>query len=87
MYRPNYKLNFRNHDFTTFHKNSFHIQGRLYSACRGVRNSWLVDAVIFNSANVVRLADSARQAALWQHSKDKVTKKIWNLEKKNTISL
>ena len=43
----------------------------------------LFDAVIFNSAFVVRLADSARQVALWQQSKDKATKKNLEFGKKN----
>ena len=42
----------------------------------------LFDAVIFNSAIVVRLADSARQVAVWQQSKDKATQKNFEFEKK-----
>ena len=42
----------------------------------------LFDAVIFNSAFVVRLADSARQVALWQQSKDKATNKNFEFGKK-----
>ena len=62
----------------TFH--SLYVHGRLHSACRGIGNSWFFDDVI--SAYVFGLPDSERCAGAVQHSEDKATIILINLETK-----